>query len=142
MNNILKDVIFIIEYDVKNNFYMIITEFMDTYYKYIFFNDFFNKYSNVNIEILKKLFDDKHTLRYICHDYQYLNIEMMLSYNINAFMIQEEILFKFTKEDSKEFIDLYKNKKNNITKPISQKMEEDLDIIINNIKEKFKFFCV
>ena len=57
-------------------------------------------------------------------------------------MIQEEILFKFTKEDSKEFIDLYKNKKNNIHKPISPKMEEDLDVIINNIKEKFKFLCV
>lgn len=142
MNNILKDVIFVIEYDVKNNFYVIITEFMDTYYKYIFFNDFFNKYSNVNIEILKKLLDDKHSLKYICHDQQYLNIEMMISYNINTFMIQEEILFKFTKEDSKEFIDLYKNKKNNIVKPISQKMEEDLDVIINNIKEKFKFFCV
>ena len=34
------------------------------------------------------------------------------------------------------------NKKNNIHKPISQKMEEDLDVIINNIKEKFKFLCV
>jgi len=142
MNNILKDVIFIIDYDVKNNFYIIITEFMNNYYKYIFFNDFFNKYSNVNIEILKNLFDNKDSLKYICHDQQYLNIEMIICYNINTFMIQEEILFKFTKEDSKEFIDLYKNKKNNIHKPISQKMEEDLDVIINNIKEKFKFLCV
>jgi len=115
MNNTLKNSFFVIEYDVKNNFYIIITEFMNSYYKYIFFNDFFNKYSNINFENLKKLFHDKEYLTYINHDLQYLNIQLTISSNINTFMIQEDILFKFTLENSKEFIDLYKSKKNKKT---------------------------